>query len=174
MDLSPNQVLTPLKSTSKKHMSSFVHPSKIFVWGAYIYCNPILASATTCDYWMWDVYWEIGLIFTLFKLQSHRFLTRILSCMLPWSVHFQACNLHYVYMAIVWLLACTVWCTSIFVVFCKQILALKGLQYFYKENIRRSSMHLVCWLCFVNPSLQYVNKAIVWFLKCISHVCCVL
>ncbi len=31
---SPNLVLTPFKSASKLRISSFVHPSKIFVWGA--------------------------------------------------------------------------------------------------------------------------------------------
>jgi hypothetical protein len=31
----PNCVLTPLKSASKICISSFVHPSNIFVWGAY-------------------------------------------------------------------------------------------------------------------------------------------
>jgi len=36
MVLRPNRVLTPLKSASKILISSFVHPSKIFVWGAYI------------------------------------------------------------------------------------------------------------------------------------------
>ena len=33
--LSPNRVLTPLKSASKIMIFSFVNPSKIFVWGAY-------------------------------------------------------------------------------------------------------------------------------------------
>jgi len=34
---SPNRVLTPLKSASKTHSEMFVRPSKIFVWGAYIW-----------------------------------------------------------------------------------------------------------------------------------------
>jgi hypothetical protein len=33
----PNRVLTPLKSASKIRISSFVHPSKIFVW--IIFCS---------------------------------------------------------------------------------------------------------------------------------------
>jgi hypothetical protein len=33
---SPNRVLTPLKSVSKIRISSFVQPSKIFVWEGYI------------------------------------------------------------------------------------------------------------------------------------------
>ena len=32
----PNRVLTPLKRQSKIRISSFVHPSNIFAWGAYI------------------------------------------------------------------------------------------------------------------------------------------
>jgi len=36
----PNRVLTPLKSTSKIRISSFVHPCEIFVWEVYILCSP--------------------------------------------------------------------------------------------------------------------------------------
>jgi len=36
---SPNRVLTPLKSASKIRISSFVHPSKIFVWDGYFCRN---------------------------------------------------------------------------------------------------------------------------------------
>ena len=34
MARSPNRVITPSKMTSKPRISYFVHPSKIFVWGA--------------------------------------------------------------------------------------------------------------------------------------------
>ena len=45
---SPNRVLTPLKSASKIWISSFVPPSKIFVWGAYICNNGICNNHHTC------------------------------------------------------------------------------------------------------------------------------
>ena len=46
------------------------------------------------------------------------------------------------------------------------------LQHCYKENIRSDDHHaslmLLCWLCFVSPSLQHCYKENVWLLACIS------
>ena len=51
---SPNIVLKPLKSASKSLVKHFVLPSKIFVWGAYIYESQtkILVDATKDEMWI--------------------------------------------------------------------------------------------------------------------------
>ncbi len=44
---SPNPVLTPLKSISKIWISSFVNPSKIFVWDGYIFKHFVSSMQTS-------------------------------------------------------------------------------------------------------------------------------
>ena len=53
MDRGPNWVLTPLKSASKICTSSFVPPSKIFVWGAYNCEFKIHGRSCECQITLW-------------------------------------------------------------------------------------------------------------------------